>query len=64
MALTLIAGSGCDDGTCPTVYQDDTTGDVVVQGYLTDAAPALPEGEGAVRIPAPVWKHLLSQLGR
>lgn len=62
MALTRLASSICDDGDCPTIYKDDLSGDVVVQGYLTDAAPPTPDGEAAVMIPAATWRHLLSQI--
>lgn len=62
MALRKIASS-CDDGDCPTLYQDDSTGDFVVQGYLTDQAPAgLPRGEGVLRIPAADLLRLVAQL--
>lgn len=64
MALTKIATS-CDDGDCPTVYVDDLSGDVLVQGYVsTDQPKDLPVGEDLVRIPAADWKRLLSQLQR
>lgn len=63
MTYRLLAGS-CDDGPCPTFYVDDQTGDVLVQGYLTDAAPpaGLPSGEGVVRIDNAAWTTLLSRL--
>ena len=42
----------CSAGGCPTIYRT-STGDLLVQGYTVDGdAPALPEGEGLVRIPA------------
>jgi hypothetical protein len=61
----LLAGS-CDDGPCPTLYVDDLTGDVLVQGYVTAAAPpqSLPAGEAVVHVPAAAWQKLLSQLPR
>ena len=64
MAFTVLASSGCDDGTCPTIYRDEATGDVLVQGYIpaqTEALPDFPAGETGVRIPAAVWTHLLAQ---
>lgn len=63
MTYRLLAGS-CDDGPCPTFYVDDETGDVLVQGYLTDATPptGLPNGEGVVRIDKAAWAKLLSRL--
>jgi hypothetical protein len=61
MALEVIAhSSGCEDGTCPTFFQDPNTGDVVVRGYdLAD--PAI---EHDVRIPAADWAFLVAQLPR
>lgn len=64
MALTVIASSGCDDGACPTIYRDEVTGDVLVQGYAlgpSESLPEFPAGETGVRIPAAVWTHLLAQ---
>jgi hypothetical protein len=57
----LLAGS-CGGGPCPTLYLDDVTGAVAVQGYETDAPFPLPQGEGLVRIPADAWARLLSGL--
>lgn len=62
MALRLIATT-CTDGDCPKLYVDDSTGDVVLQGYLTSGAPT-PDGEALMRIPAGDWRTLLGQLDR
>lgn len=61
----LLAGS-CDNGPCPNFWVDDSTGDVLVQGYVTSAAPpdAVPDGEAVLHIPAEAWQKLLSRLGR
>lgn len=61
MALNVIAHSlGCEDGACPTFFQDSETGDVEVRGY----DPANPAVERDVRIPAAEWAFLLAQLPR
>lgn len=62
MALTVLADSGCDDGTCPTFFLDDTTGDVYVRGY--DPTDPTGERELDVRIPAARWATLMSNVGR
>lgn len=62
MTLRLIATT-CTDGDCPKLYIDDSTGDVVVQGYLTNDVPT-PDGEALMRIPAGDWRTLLTQLGQ
>lgn len=58
----LLAGS-CDVGPCPTLYVHDS-GDVLVQGYVTDAAlPSAPSsGTGVLSVPAAAWRTLLSRL--
>jgi hypothetical protein len=61
MAFHLLAGS-CDSGPCPTFRRDDVTGDVKVQGYITDSPVPLPPGEDVVLIPADAWARLLSRL--
>lgn len=43
-------GNGCSGGSCPTIYQDEDSGDYFVQGYNTDAVQT-PDGESAVRLP-------------
>ena len=53
--LKLIA-STCEDGNCPTMWQDTVTGDVVVRGYLPDGS------ETDVRIPSADWAKLRAQL--
>lgn len=60
-----LAGS-CEEGTCPTFHIDDTTGDVLVQGYKTTDRPSssLPAGEDVVRIDAAAWAKLTAQLPR
>jgi hypothetical protein len=61
MAFQLLAGS-CDGGPCPTFRRDDVTGDVKVQGYITESPVPLPPGEDVVLIPAEAWARLLSRL--
>jgi hypothetical protein len=61
MAFHLLAGS-CDGGPCPTFRRDDVTGDVKVQGYITESPVPLPPGEDVVHIPAEAWARLLSRL--
>lgn len=60
MTFRVLADSGCTDGTCPTVWLDETTGDVVVRGY-DEADPTV---ERDVRIPAVIaakWRGQLLQ---
>jgi hypothetical protein len=52
--LERLAGSCSDGVTCPTVWADEETETVVVQGYVdpaTDTLPPAPDGETRVRIP-------------
>lgn len=57
MDWTVIAHSrNCENGTCPTFFCDDATGDHYVRGYLPDGS------ETDVRIPAEEWAFLVSQL--
>lgn len=63
--LTLRATSpGCEDGTCPNIKQDGTTGAYRIQGYRVADRTGLnlPDGEDVVEIPADVMAHLLAQL--
>jgi hypothetical protein len=61
MAYELLAGS-CDGGPCPAFHRDQVTGDVKVQGYITESPVPLPSGEDVVHIPAEAWARLLSRL--
>lgn len=52
----VIARSGCNGGTCPTVYEAPHLGaDVLVQGYVVSSKDAaeldVPTGETLVRVP-------------
>ncbi len=59
MALIVIAHSvGCEDGACPTFFQDTDTGDVLVRGY----DPKDLSVERDIRIPAAEWAFLVAQL--
>jgi hypothetical protein len=62
----VLLANSCDNGPCPTLYVNPDTGDVLVQGYTTTAAPPrdVPAGEDVLHIPAEAWQKLLSQLGR
>lgn len=58
----LLAES-CSGGPCPTLYVDDQTGDVIVQGYVTGEQPGPADpNEGFLRIPASAWGTLLANL--
>lgn len=61
MAYRLLAGS-CSNGPCPTFHIETMTGDVKVQGYVTDSPVVLPTGEDVVHIPADAWRRLLADL--
>lgn len=55
MKLNVIhATQGCEDSSCPTVYQNET-GDYVIQGFKIKPEDkqsiALPEGEDAIVVP-------------
>lgn len=61
MALRHIGTDpGSEGGSCPTVWIDDITGEVVVQGWLpgpemlaqAKATGPIPPSEGVVRLPA------------
>lgn len=62
MTYRLLADSGCTDGTCPTIFVDDSTGTVRVRGY--DPADPRRKREIDVEIPADRWAALLANLGR
>ncbi|WP_019548151.1 hypothetical protein [Streptomyces sulphureus] len=52
-----MIGTSSEDGKCPTLYEDVTTGDIVVQGYtMTDPTDVgqlanVLNGESAVVVP-------------
>lgn len=54
--------NSCSGGPCPTIHADETTNDVLVQGYLTNAPIPVPQGEDVVHIPADAWRRLLADL--
>jgi hypothetical protein len=52
----VIAHTGCNGGTCPTVYEASHLGtDVLVQGYVVSPEEAaelgVPAGETLIRVP-------------
>jgi hypothetical protein len=60
-----VLSNSCSGGPCPTLYVDDETGDVIVQGYTTGERPgAADPDEGFLRIPAAAWATLLTRLPR
>ena len=63
MAFRLLATGGCTNGTCPTWWQDDETGDVKVRGFHPDH-PGDSTYERDVVIPAATWTRLVAQLPR
>jgi hypothetical protein len=67
MALRFVGiDPNTDTGQCPTVWVDEESAEVVVQGWLPDeamlaeclATGAIPATEGVVRIPARMVKIL------
>ena len=58
MTNRLLSHSGCTDGSCPTLWVDDTTGVVTVRGY----DPSNPKTELDVVIPAARWAALMANL--
>ncbi|MFF0747374.1 hypothetical protein ACFYVL_44045 [Streptomyces sp. NPDC004111] len=61
MALRFVGiDPNSDTGQCPTVWVDEATSEVVIQGWLPDkemlgeclATGPVPDTEGVVRIPA------------
>jgi hypothetical protein len=59
MTYRLLADSGCNDGTCPTFFIDDETGDVKVRGSGPDGVTEID-----VTIPAAKWAVLMTNVGR
>ncbi|MFD3681582.1 hypothetical protein [Streptomyces sp. NPDC058613] len=67
VALVFIAKDpNSDDDNCPTVWVDDQSGQLVVQGWDADAVTVerclkdgpVPEGESVVRLPASMIKAI------
>ena len=57
MQLKVVhATANCNDSTCPTIYQDEQTGNFVIQGFVLKASDkkdiSIPEGEDAIVVPA------------
>ncbi|MGW7514612.1 hypothetical protein ACWGJ2_03350 [Streptomyces sp. NPDC054796] len=52
-----MIGTSSEDGKCPTVYEDEATGDIVIQGYTVTEPEELAQlshvldGESAVVVP-------------
>lgn len=58
MTYRLLATSACTDGSCPTFWMDDVTGEVKVRGL----DPTNPTRELDVVIPAVDWSALMINL--
>lgn len=41
----------CNAGGCPTVYPDEASDSVIIQGYLVEGTVDLPSGESLIRVP-------------
>ncbi|WP_199516391.1 hypothetical protein [Nucisporomicrobium flavum] len=63
MTLKVVSTTGCNGGTCPTVYETES-GDFIVQGFVVEDSGTMgeigvvPAGESIVRVP----RQLLSNL--
>jgi hypothetical protein len=65
MTLRFL-GKETQSGNSPTLWADGE--DYVIQGFLLDVATAaeigrVPDGEGLVRVPKKLMKHVLKDLG-
>ena len=63
MKLALLAT--CSGGACPTIYAEDGSADVVVQGYPVTAPAAgvsVPADEFQVRVPRAVLLEAAARL--
>lgn len=60
MTNRLLSYSNCTDGSCPTFWVDDATGDVTVRGYDPDDPTRKVELD--VVIPPARWAALMANL--
>lgn len=66
MTLKIVKTTGCNGGTCPTLYETDS-GDFLVQGFIVedsstmDEIGTVPQGESVVRVPRELLSSLLDQ---
>ena len=61
--IRKLAGTGCEDKTCPAVWETDQPGMLAVQGSRLapaqrDAREGVPAGEDLVLIPAAILARL------
>ena len=64
MKLKIVHSTeNCNDSTCPTIYQDETSGSFVIQGFIlapeTKAKILIPNGEDVVVVPKEFLKKFL-----
>jgi hypothetical protein len=62
MRIRFVGGSTGQGGS-PRLYQDEASGDFIVQGYLVTepsdlAQMKIPDGETVVRVPASLFSYL------
>lgn len=61
MAWTKIAGS-CEQGPCPTIYIDETTGGARIQANRVNPHLPIPDFEGMVEMPPEDWANIVEQI--
>ena len=56
------AAETCRNGPCPTIYIDDTTGAVRVQGTRVDSHVDMPNFESMLEFSPEAWADLMRQM--
>lgn len=62
--FTVVVDLACENRSCPFRAVETETGDVIVQGAVTDLAAGLPTagpGEGRLRFTAEQWAALVGK---
>jgi hypothetical protein len=66
VTLKIVNTTGCNGGTCPTLYETES-GDFLVQGFIVedlstmDEIGTVPQGESVVRVPRELLSSLLGK---
>jgi hypothetical protein len=56
------AAETCRNGPCPTIYIDEETGSVRVQGTRVESHVGMPDFEGMLEFRPEEWRDLMRQM--